>query len=374
MNIGIDARTLFVKGGSRTYLQGLLREFKDAERPVLFGVTDVDGYVCVGTHLDQQNPFFRLIWENVILPVALFRRRIKLFHGTKGVAPLFSSAKKVITVHDLIGLKHPNFLRFNDMVYWKYIIPMYIRFSNHIIAVSEATKHDLIELLSVNPNKITVIHEAYSRQLFKPLDKDSCYKILAESFLGNLDMLEQEFRGKKVILNVNTISARKNIQTIIKSFNAIAGLDRECILVICGKKGWKYEGILHEYERSHFRSRIYFVDFVDVENLARLYNIASIFMYPSLYEGFGLPILEAQACGCPVITSSLSSMPETAGDGAILVDPSNQFEIEQAMVRLLSNPQLADEMRKKGFENLRRFSWERCARETNRIYSMTLYG
>ncbi len=374
MNIAIDARTLSVKGGSKTYLYNLLRNFKETNSMLLLGASSFFGYNTLAISLDQQNPFFRLFWENILLPIILKNRKIELFHGTKGAAPLVATCKKIITVHDLIGIAHPKFLRFLDMVYWSKIIPVYLKHADHLIAVSEATKADLVQLLGIEASKITVIHEAYAKDLYLQKNERDCYLQL-ESFAKTVFKQDAEsLKKKKIILNVNTISSRKNIQSLIKAFDYVAQQDPLLVLVICGKRGWKYEEIFNAYELSPVKERIFFVSYIDDEIMACLYNIAFAFVYPSFYEGFGLPILEAQACGCPVIASRQSSMPEVGGDGALYIDPHKSESIVRALQSFLKDESLRAEMIEKGLRNKDRFSWERCAQETEDLYKRVLYG
>ncbi len=361
IKIGIDARTLNVKGGSKTYASNLLHNIKDRENIILFGVDKFEDYKCVPEKTNQQNPFFRLYYEKFKLPKLLKDYKIDVFHGLKGVAPKINSVKIIITVHDLYVFKYPQYANFKDLIYWRYFSPKYIKKADKIIAVSYATKKDLIDYLKINPNKISVIWESYNNRIYKI--NNNTTKTISFFREKNIDI-----KDKSIILNVNTISPRKNIQRIIQSFNEVAPDRPDTILLVVGRDGWKTRRIYKEYNKSPFKDRIYFIGFVPDEVIADLYNMASVFVYSSFYEGFGLPVLEAQACGCPVITSNVSSMPEVAGEAGILVDPNNVSSISEAISAVVDDNNYRKELITKGFNNIKIFSWEKCAEETKKIY------
>ncbi|MDD4156763.1 MAG: glycosyltransferase family 1 protein [Candidatus Cloacimonetes bacterium] len=362
MKIGIDARTLDVKGGSKTYASNLLSNVHKRENVTLFGINNFENYKCVKEELDQQNPLNRLYYDNIKLPQLLKKYNINVFHGLKGVGPKLKSVKTIITVHDIHVLVYPQFAKFKDLIYWKYFSPMNIKKADKIISVSEATKKDLIEKLNIPADTIKVIHESYDSELYH-IRQDSFQKVV--SFLSKKEI---NITNKKIVLNVNTISPRKNVAGVIKAFNLIASNNSDLILIISGREGWKTNEIYYEFRNSPYKNRIYFIGFTPDDIVADLYNVAEVFVYPSFYEGFGLPILEAQACGCPVITSNVSSMPEIAGDGAILVDPYSVEEISNAMSKIVSHDELRNDLIQKGYNNCKRFSWEKCSIDTLKVY------
>lgn len=362
MKIGIDARTLSVNGGSKTYASNLLLNIKKRENITLFGIDKFENYKCINEKLNQQSPFYRLYYDNLKLSRLLKKQKITIFHGLKGIAPKLKHIKIIITVHDTIFLVYPQFGTLKELIYWKYISPKDINKADHIIAISNSTKKDLIERLRIHPKNITVIHESYNSNLYKI--RKSSYKNI-NKFLKQKGI---DIKDKKIILNVNTISPRKNISGLIKAFNLIAKKNPNLILIISGRDGWKTKKTYEEYNKSYFKNRIYFLGFTPEKIVADLYNIARVFVYPSFYEGFGLPILEAQACGCPVITSNVSSMPEVAGSSGILINPNNVNEIADAIFKVISNKKFRYKLIKKGYENLKRFSWKKCAEETLKVY------
>jgi len=370
MKIGIDARSLSVGGGVKVYSENLLNNFKNKNKIILFGPKKYKDYLCNEIKIKNDSPF-RIFYENILLPKKIKEKNISLFHGLKGVVPYFGNYKKIVTVHDLNHYTHSENFNYLDIIYWKIFFPIYIKKANKIIAISESTKKDLIKFLNVNPKKIVTIYEGFNKKLFYKKDKESCKKGV-NNFLKNRNIQIKGFFNKKIILSVNTIQPNKNISSLIKSFDDLAKKNEDFILLIAGKKGWKYQEIFKTYNKSKYKPRIFFLDFVPDNILSDLYNTAEVFVYPSFYEGFGLPILEAQACGCPVVTSKISSMPEVAGKGVLLVNPYNTEEIGNAIFKIINDKKLRQEIIIKGFENIKRFSWEKCARETLKVYEEVL--
>ncbi|WP_256621499.1 glycosyltransferase family 4 protein [Methanolobus chelungpuianus] len=362
MRVGVDARTLNIKGGSRTYASNLLSNIRDRDDITLFGVDGYEDYTCVEEKLDQQNPLNRLYYDNIKLPKMLKSHDIDIFHGLKGVGPKVEAVKTIITVHDIHVLAYPRFAKFKDLVYWKYFSPASIRRADKIISVSKATKKDLMEKMDIPADRIVVIHESYDSNLY--CRREGAYQRVS-SFLAEKRI---DISNKRIILNVNTVSPRKNIDGVIRAFNLVAGTEEDLVLIIAGRDGWKTRQTYEEYNSSPFKSQIHFVGFTPDEVVADMYNVAEAFVYPSFYEGFGLPILEAQACGCPVITSGISSMPEVAGRGALLVDPYKVEEISDAISDIIADQALRESLIKKGLANSAKFSWEECANKTLQVY------
>ncbi len=360
IRVGIDARTLQVSGGVKVYAENLISNLKKNKE------------ICIFLYGHNDNSFiritvFRFIWENLILPFLLIKDKIDIFHGLKNAIPLFSFKKRVVTIHDLTIFKFPHDYTLIRHL-WKYMVSMYIKKADHIIAISKSTKKDLIKHLKINQKKITVIYEGYDQELFRIKNKTQCYKQIL-NFFKEKEINISDINRKKIILNVNTIQPRKNISRLIKAFDNIAKDNKNAALIISGKTGWKTKKIFETYNKSPYKGKIYFLDYTPNEIVANLYNISEVFVYPSLYEGFGLPILEAQACGCPVITSNISSMPEVAGESAILINPYNVNEISEAMLKITSDNNLRNNLIKEGFENCKRFSWKKCAEETFEMYN-----
>jgi glycosyltransferase involved in cell wall biosynthesis len=293
----------------------------------------------------------RLIALERVLPWA------DVFHATNFVCPRSRRIPVVVTVHDLTLLRHPELgtRRLRRLV--SRVGPE-VRAAHHVIADSAATRHDLIELLAVPPERIHVVHLGCHAR-FRPVPADAARAAVGERY-GLRD---------PYILHVGTLEPRKNLATLIRAY---ARLRRERPipqgLVLAGDRGWKYEPILRLVEDLGLHAAVQFTGPVPAEDLPALYNAADLFVYPSLYEGFGLPPLEAMACGTPVVTSNVSSLPEVVGDAALLVDPHDECALTEAMARALSDTELRQDMRARGLERARHFSWERSARETLAVY------
>ncbi|MFA5993198.1 MAG: glycosyltransferase family 1 protein [Candidatus Pacearchaeota archaeon] len=352
MKVGIDARALRVEGGSKVYAVNLLSNIKDKGDFILFGVDKFDGFNCIPSKI-KNNSILRLYYENVTLPKLIKKNNINIFHGLKGVAPIFGKFKKIVTIHDIIPLIYPEQFKSKDLFYWRVIFPQYIRKVDRIITSSENTKKDLMKLLKVSEEKINVILLAQD-EIYKPIKNK-----------GVLDKIKEKYSlSNNFIFYSGSINPRKNLKRVIEAFQQIQSkIDYD--LIITGGTIWKSK---HETEMISNNSRIKVLGLVPKEDLVSLYNLAKVYVYPSLYEGFGLPILEAQACGCPVITSNISSMPEVSGNGAILVDPYDVDEIARSMERIIRDKKLRNSLIKEGYKNVKRFSWDKCAKETMKVY------
>lgn len=368
MKIGFDARTLKVKGGSRTYAYNLINKIVSKHEDikiVLFGGDKIQNYVPINPF--PQNEFLRPVWENLSILPYIKKEKLDIFHGLKNVAPYCIDTKTVITVHDITPLLFPSLLPIKAQMYWN-LIKFNIKKANKIIAVSNTTKNDIINKLKIEDGRISVIYHGVSEN-FKPMETIKKDKKLYFNRFG-LKIPEDSH----IILSVSTIDPRKNYTNLIKALNIIKeNANNSVHLLIVGKvddKNYKnyHLEVEHLITTNNLWPNVHLLGYVPDEELPILYNLADIFAYPSLYEGFGLPILEAQACRCPVITSNVSSMPEIAGDSAVLVDPYSVEEIASAIYEVSSDTNLRDNLIQKGFENCKRFSWKKCAEETLEIY------
>jgi len=226
-----------------------------------------------------------------------------------------------------------------------------LKTATKIMAVSKATKDDLVKKIGIDSEKITVIYEGFDKELFKPIKND----------LLNNRLKYYELEKEKYFLFIGTVQPRKNLGRLIKAFAISSqGVTK---LAIVGQKGWMSEEIYNLPKKLGIEEKVKFLGYVPSNDLPALYCGAKALLFPSLFEGFGLPILEAQACGCPVLTSQISSMKEIAGQAAILVNPDDVDDIVKGMKRLQGTG-YREQLIKKGFENIKKFSWEKCARET----------
>jgi glycosyltransferase involved in cell wall biosynthesis len=367
MKVGFDSRTLMVRGGSRTYAYNLINEINNNHKDIditLFGGEEIHNHIPINPF--PQKEYLRVVWENVSILPYMKTKKLDIFHGLKNVAPYYNCAntKTVITVHDITPLLFPSMLPLKSQMYWN-LIKFNIKKADKIIAVSNTTKNDLVKKLNIIESKISVIYHGISEE-FKPLPiiKKEKNKHISRF---RLNVPDNSF----IVIAVSTIHPRKNYINLLKAFAILKKkLGKPIHLLIVGKVDDKNYGlkINHLISANNLSSNVHLLGYVHDDDLPILYNLADLFVYPSLYEGFGLPILEAQACGCPVITSNVSSMPEVAGDGAILVDPYSVEEMANAISEVISNEESRDSLTEKGLKNCNTYSWEKCAEETVRVF------
>jgi len=251
--------------------------------------------------------------------------------------------KVVMTVHDVIPVIHPQWHILRRRIYFRYVLKCRFPFVDQFIATSHNTRRDLLAHYRVPGDRVEVVYEGVDEK-FRPAPVP-----------------------KRDILCVGTLEPRKSFRAVIEVFvELVARFGISENLVVVGKPGWYFRDLFRV--PSGYEHRIRFAGYVSEEELIRLYQRAKLFVYPSFYEGFGLPVLEAMACGCPVVTSNVSSLPEVAGDAAILVNPKDKAQLLQAMYRVLNDPELRDRMARAGLARAAQFSWNRCAEMTLEVY------
>lgn len=305
-------------------------------------------------------PFIiRVLWEQLILPIYLLFMRIDLLHSPHYTTPLFGWwFKRVVTFHDMTFFLFPKMHQRWKVGYFRTMIRLSARRADRIISVSNSTTRDIINKLRVPAVKIRTIQLAVSPEYKPGLDQ---HRIEA---VKNKYGLPAEY-----ILFVGTIEPRKNIIGLVRAYQALPPAIKERFsLVIVGKKGWHYKELFAEIENSSDRNRIVFPGYIPEDDLPAVYNGAVLFVYPSFYEGFGIPVLEALSCGVPTITSNISSMPEVAVDAGLLVDPNNVEEVTRGIMLVLGEPDRAKKMVELGLKKAAAFSWQKCAQETLAIY------
>ncbi|MCA9859313.1 MAG: glycosyltransferase family 4 protein [Thermomicrobiales bacterium] len=260
--------------------------------------------------------------------------------------------RSVVTIHDLGYLVEPDCHdpRHRRQLAWS--TRWNCRAANGIIAVSHQTRRDLIELLGVHPEKIRVIYHGVDTR-FSPATDAAVAQIRAELALPD-----------RFVLAVGSLHSRKNLGRLIAAFERLAPAHPELGLVLVGSPGWNAESIFERIAQSPFRTRIRAPGFVRNDQLPALYSAAAVMAFVSLYEGFGLPVVESMACGTPVVTSERSSLPEIGGDAALLVDPTDVDAIAAGIDRVLSSAATGQELRTRGLARARSFSWQDCAKET----------
>jgi glycosyltransferase involved in cell wall biosynthesis len=362
--IAIDASTLSTQGGPRTYLQGLLRALLEMDRenrylifyndPVHLGKFPKAREVV----LPGKNSVSRLFREHVLLPLACRREKVDLLHCPKSAIPFRAPCPVVVTLHDLIPVMHPELETFAARCYWRMHIPAAARGSDFIITISGHALREIRENYNVPADRIRVIMQSFDPAMMERPDPETARAVRTRYGLP-----------EGYVLYVGTIQPRKNLVTLIDAFAILKRNDKtDRKLVIVGRKGWMFDSLFSRITELGLQNDVLFTGFVPDEELPCLFDGAAVFAYLSLFEGFGRPPLEAMACGVPVVASNTTAIPEVVGDAGISVDPRDAGRIAEALRHVLETPGVAEELRKKGIERARLFSWEKTARETLEVY------
>ena len=265
---------------------------------------------------------------------------------------------KVLTIHELVGYLFPEMQTFTWVVLHKYFLPFILKRVDMIITVSQSTKRDLIKYMGVPEDKI--------RTVYNGIDTDR-FKVLPPS---HIELVRQKYKlNFPYILYVGNLEPKKNIPTLLKAFTVFSSKNRGAYkLVIVGQKVWRYEPIFNTIKDLNLQDKVIFLGYVPEQDISGIYNAANLFVLPSIYEGFGLPPLEAMACGVPVVTSNSSSLPEVVSDAGIMVDPYDSAALANAIDQVLSDEMLRTTLIKRGLERVKLFSWQKCAEETVAVY------
>lgn len=296
--------------------------------------------------------------ERYLLSAELSRHRLQVFHSPDFIPPAYVSARRVITVHDLTFLYYPQFLTEQSKRYYTGQIEWGVLAADHIIADSEATRLDIINLLHVQPEKVITIHLAANPVFTADYSPDAIQHTIEKY------RLKQGF-----ILSVGTLEPRKNLPSLLRAYHL--GREKHRIdvpIVLVGGRGWIYEEIFHTIADLQLTDHVHHLTGVSDTELAHLYRAAGVLAFPSYYEGFGLPALEAMHGGCPVIASNRGSLPEVIDGAGISLDPDDIESWADALHRVLEDPAFAGELRRAGLAQAQRFSWDKTAAKTFEVY------
>lgn len=385
MIIGFDGSRAFVdkRTGTENYSYQLLKNLAKIDKANKYIV-----YLRPGTPDETfqswpKNFQFSIIncqflWTQGGLALQTFKDRLDVLFVPAHTIPLLRKPglKTVVTVHDLGSEYLPSMHQIKQRVYLSMMQKYQLQTATKVIAVSKATKEDLFKRVGIDKGKIEVIYEGYDKEKFKVFSKlpsaEQSSKFKVSQTIKKYNLIYQNY-----FLFVGTVQPRKNLERLIKAFSYQLSAFRhknkksdnrrlttdDLQLVIAGSKGWLSDEIYELPKKLDIEEQVKFLGYVPEKDLPVLYSGAAALTFPSLFEGFGLPILEAQACGCPVLTSNVSSMPEVGGEGAVYVDPYSVDDIVKGM-KQMENGQLRMDKVKQGFENVKRFSWEKCATQT----------
>jgi glycosyltransferase involved in cell wall biosynthesis len=308
-----------------------------------------------------RRPPVRILWEQLALPGILRRSRVDLLHAMAFVAPARAPCPFVVTIYDLSFLRHKEAFRPFNRWYLSRFTPISAQRARRVIAISESTKRDIVQFLNVPPERVDVIH----------CGVDPTFRRLPTQ---QVDRFRRE-RGlpERFVLYVGTLEPRKNLDRLIRAYGQWRASDPGAPhLVVAGARGWYYEQIFRDVQVMGLVDDIMFPGYVPADELPWWYNAAGLFAYPSLFEGFGLPVLESMACGTPVICSDVSSLPEVVGDAALLVMPDDEAGLAEAMRHAWSDAALRQEMSERGQVRARLFTWEQAASQTVQTYERAL--
>jgi glycosyltransferase involved in cell wall biosynthesis len=372
--VGLSAQLLslgetYRSAGINRYIQNLLRALPDVapgwQLTAFVGDPRFRPSPGLAVHYARwptANPWMRILWEQGAQPWVAWRERLDLLHALAYVTPVVVSCPTVVTVHDLSFVRYPEAFRPFNRLYLRVMTRRSVFRASRVIADSFSTRDDMVRLWGVPAGRISVVPMGVEGE-FRPVPAAA-----VETFR------RQQGLPQRFVLYLGTLEPRKNVSAAVEAFArwVQASRDREIWLVVAGAKGWHYESIFARVQALGLSDRVLFPGYVPTAELPEWYRAAEIFIYPSLYEGFGLPPLEAMACGTPVITSNTSSLPEVVGDAALLVDPYDVDAIADALARLLEDAELRQRLREAGLARARLFSWERTARETVAAYRLVL--
>lgn len=359
LNIAFDISSLSLNGaGTSTYVRELMLALGELEDNISISEFNYKNF------FSRESRFLRtfdtlsreLIWQQRTLPRLAVNTGATLLHSPASMCPLACDIPIILTILDTYLVRSPFSFSLWHRTMIKTLLPRYIERADRIIAISHFTKQEILELYPHIPEeKVFVtwlgVHERF--RIVSPEQKEAV-------------RCKYGF-DRPFILSVSTIEPRKNLKTLIKAFSRIKDhIDHD--LVLTGAYGWNSKDIYSLITDLKLNARIKFTGYVDIEDLPAIYNLADLFIYPSLYEGFGLPPLEAMACGCPVITSNVASLPEVVGDAAETIDPLDIDFLSFATEKLLHNSTARNLLVEKGHLRVKRFTWEQCARDTLSVY------
>lgn len=361
----LSGRAWYRSAGVHQYIYHLLRHLGPADDGLRYTVLLGEGALppdVALTPLQSRWPTsraaVRVLWEQLVQPWALRWIGAHLVHGPAFVGPVFAPCPTVVTIHDLSFIRFPGLFRPANRLYLTVMTRLSARRARRLIAVSAHTAAETTRLLGVPPERIDVIHHGVD-PAFRPLPADQVAAFRQRQGLP-----------ERFVFFVGTLEPRKNLARLVEAFAHIR--DGRVRLVLAGGKGWLYDELFATVETLGLSEEVIFPGYVMNDDLPLWYNAATALAYPSLYEGFGMQVLEAQACGTPVLTSNVSSLPEAAGDAALMVHPRDVQALAAGLNRLLADESLRHQLRAAGLAHARQFTWSRTARETARVYCQAL--
>jgi glycosyltransferase involved in cell wall biosynthesis len=343
------------EGGVKLYTKTIL--------PLLFTLGQQHKYVLmyqnpklIGTYSSYPNVEevalsmpVTVLWDQIAVPWIAKRKKLDLIFNPKFTIPFFTKAKTAFVLHGSEWFAIPNHFRRYDQWYFNLFVPLYCRYADAFIAVSNAVKDDAVEYMRVDPAKIFAIHNGFDPATFRPVRDPE--RLLA---------VRQKYKlPERFIVWVGQIESRKNVSRLLRAFASI----RDKVphqLVLVGEQRWSTAEELRVIEELKLADRLCLPGWIWHDDLPAVYSLADLFAFPSLYEGFGIPIIEAMACGCPVVTANTCAPPEIVMDAGQVVDPYSVEDIAAAMLKVLTDYPLRQQMSDRGIERATHFSWHKC--------------
>lgn len=382
MRIGIDCRISDESSGVGHYTLHLVRNLAatcPSDQFVLFFYSDAPAELletfsrfqhvrCVRLRSSRYRRFLPFIYSHVVVPLLFMKERLDLFHAPANVLPLLtallSRRPSVVTVHDLAIYEHPEWFRKESGFSQRVLVPLSLKKATRILAVSQATAAQITSRFPFAQKKIDVIHEG--------VDAHECVSDERVTEIKNALQLPERF-----LLFVGTVEPRKNLARLITAFDEwkteCAHGNEDVVLVIAGRMGWKVDTAIAAAETATWKQSIRFVGHVTEEQKRALMQACTVFVFPSMWEGFGLPVLEAAASGAPVLTSRVSALPEVCGDAAVYVDPEHISSIKQGVAQFMGDAQLRRSLRQKGMSRAAASTWKTVATKTRECYTEAVH-
>ncbi|MCX6118831.1 MAG: glycosyltransferase family 1 protein [Proteobacteria bacterium] len=367
MRVGINGRFLVAKRtGVQRAAYNLIKTMVELDREneyfIFTGMEQIgspdwnySNVTVVGDHLRSSESFRNHLWEQFKLPRLAREYKIDILHSPANIAPLFYRGKSIVHIHDLCFVVNPQWYSFSFRTLYNLIIPRIAKRATKVITNSNNSKNDLLQYFGLPAERVSLVYWAVD-EIFSETRNSSFYK--SQNFSGPADY----------ILYVGSLEPRKNINLLIGAFEELRSQHPELKtkLILIGGESPLFAAVRLKAKR--FRDDVIFKGFVKDEELREFYCRAKLVAYPSLYEGFGLPPLEAMASGTPVVTSRTSSIPEVVADAAIMVDPHDSGQLVSAMYKVLTDKELSDSLRRRGLEQVKKFNWYRVARGVLGVY------
>jgi glycosyltransferase involved in cell wall biosynthesis len=324
--------------------------------PMLEGL----GPRCTVVDIGKKSRAARLLWEQVALPLDLRRRGARLLHSPHHTAPFWAPCPRVVTLHDVTFFILPERYPLIRRLYFQVLTILAARRAKAVLVPSASVAEEARPFLGIPSSRLAVTHEGVD-EVFRRIEPEAARAVA-----------ERYGLPEGYLLSLGTREPGKNREAILWAMRYLLDLGFEPHLAVVGQAAWGAgdEGAM--VERLGLEGRVHFTGYVDQADLPAIYSAASVFVFPSLHEGFGLPVLEAMACGTPVVTSATSSLPEVAGDAAVLVDPRDAHAIADAIARIWGDADEAERLRRAGIERASKFSWDACAEATLAVYRRVL--